>query len=207
MTLIFATNNLHKLHEVREKLRLSNSSVVVLSLSDIDFSDDLPETGNSLTSNALQKAETIFRKVSKNCFSDDTGLEIEALNGNPGVYSARYSERCAGSLKFDPKMSVSERNLCLVLEQMHGQTNRRACFRTVIALILEGKTHYFEGRVDGEIITEKRGIEGFGYDPIFCPDGYTQTFSELPLEMKNKISHRGKAIDALVEFLKINISK
>ncbi len=190
MTLIFATNNSHKLHEAREKLQLVNAPVEILSLSDIDFSEDLPETGNTLQANALQKAETLYKRVKRNCFADDTGLEIEALDGAPGVYSARYAgESCT----FDDNMN-------LVLSNMQGKSNRRACFRTVIALILDGNVHYFEGRVDGEILTEKHGAEGFGYDPIFRPDGYTETFAELPLEVKNRISHRGRALDAMVNF-------
>ncbi|MDR2906711.1 MAG: RdgB/HAM1 family non-canonical purine NTP pyrophosphatase [Bacteroidales bacterium] len=191
MTLIFATNNSHKLQEVREKLHTIHPHIQVVSLSEIGFSADLPETGHTLQANALQKAQTLYDHVSQNCFADDTGLEIEALNGEPGVYSARYAgEPCS-----------FEDNMNLVLSKMQGQTNRKACFKTVIALILDGQVHYFEGRVDGQILTEKHGAEGFGYDPIFRPDGYTETFAELPLDLKNQISHRGRALDAMVEWL------
>lgn len=191
MELIFATNNAHKLFEINEKLRLSNPKIRIVSLADIGFSDDIPETGTTLHENALQKAQTVYDRVSTNCFADDSGLEIEALNGEPGVHSAHY----AG----EPRSS--EDNINLVLSKMQGVTDRRACFKTIIALILDGQTHYFEGRVDGEILTEKYGTEGFGYDPIFRPDGYSQTFAELTLDEKNKISHRGRAVDELVKFL------
>ncbi|MDR0437733.1 MAG: RdgB/HAM1 family non-canonical purine NTP pyrophosphatase [Bacteroidales bacterium] len=199
MELIFATNNLHKLHEVKEKLRLSNSNIQVVSLSEIGFLQDIPETGTTLQANALQKAQTIYDFCGKNCFADDTGLEIEALNGEPGVYSARYAEMiCRGVARNAPTF---DDNISLVLSKLHGKTNRKACFKTVIALFWNGKIHYFEGRIDGEITTEKHGVEGFGYDPIFRPDGYQETFAELPLEIKNRISHRGRAVDELVKFL------
>jgi XTP/dITP diphosphohydrolase len=196
MTLIFATNNLHKLHEVREKLRMHHSNIEILSLADIGFSGDLPETGDTLQANALQKVQTLYERIGKtgHCFADDTGLEIEALNGEPGVYSARYAEMRGRGNSFDDNMN-------LVLSQMQGKSNRRACFKTVIALILNGEIYYFEGRIDGEITTEKHGTEGFGYDPIFRPDGYKETFAELPLEVKNKISHRGRATEGMVKFL------
>ena len=197
MTLIFATNNLHKLHEVQEKLRLANTKIRLVSLSEIGFFEDVPETGNTLHANALQKAQTIFDHVSANCFADDTGLEIEALNGAPGVYSARYAEM-HGAVTDHPTF---DDNINLVLSQMHGNPNRRACFKTVIALILDGQTHYFEGRVDGEILTERQGTDGFGYDPIFRPDGHEETFAEMALEVKNRISHRGRAVEKLVAFL------
>jgi XTP/dITP diphosphohydrolase len=191
MELIFATNNSHKLHEVREKLRFVDSNIRIISLSEIGYFRDIPETGNTLQANALQKAQTIHDFCRKNCFADDTGLEIEALSGEPGVYSARYAgEGCS----FDD-------NINLVLSKLHGKTNRRACFKTVIALISDGKTYCFEGRINGEITTEKHGAEGFGYDPIFRPNGYLKTFAELPLNEKNRISHRGRAIDALIDFL------
>jgi len=191
MELVFATNNAHKLFEVREKLRLSNSNIRIISLFEIGFSDILPETGTTLQENALQKTQTLYERISQNCFADDSGLEIEALNGEPGVNSAHY----AGEQR------SSEDNINLVLSRMQGATNRRACFKTIIALILDGKIHYFEGRVDGEITTEKHGTDGFGYDPIFRPDGYSQTFAELALEEKNKIGHRGRAVEKLVKFL------
>jgi XTP/dITP diphosphohydrolase len=207
MELIFATNNSHKLLEVKEKLRLTHSNIQVISLAEVGFLDEIPETGTTLQENALQKAQTVHdyaicRGEARLALSqkpdlipaivaDDTGLEIEALNGEPGVYSAHY----AG----EPRSS--ENNINLVWSKLQGKTNRRACFKTVIALILDGKTHYFEGRVDGEILLEKYGTEGFGYDPIFRPDGYQETFAELALDVKNKISHRGHAVDELVKFL------
>ncbi|MDR1951103.1 MAG: RdgB/HAM1 family non-canonical purine NTP pyrophosphatase [Bacteroidales bacterium] len=204
MKLIFATNNSHKLHEVQEKLRvrsgeacLATTQIKIVSLAEIGFSEDIPETGDTLQANALQKAQTIYNFCHQNCFADDTGLEIEALNGEPGVYSARYAERC-GVASNTPTF---DDNINLVLSKLHGKTNRKACFKTVIALILNGEIFYFEGRVDGEIITEKHGVEGFGYDPIFRPDGYKKTFAELPLDEKNQISHRARAVDKLVEFL------
>jgi XTP/dITP diphosphohydrolase len=201
MELIFATNNAHKLFEVREKLRLLNSDIKILSLSDIGFFDEIPETGNTLQENALQKAETVYEFISRRdaqlcvstmcVFADDSGLEIAALNNEPGVHSAHY----AG----EPRSA--ENNINLVLSNMQGMTNRKACFKTVIALILDEKTHYFEGRVDGEITTEKHGEKGFGYDPIFRPDGYQKTFAEFTLDEKNAISHRGRAVDALIKFV------
>jgi XTP/dITP diphosphohydrolase len=216
MKLIFATNNAHKLHEVREKLQICNPNIKVVSLSEIGFFDDIPETGTTLEANARLKAQAIYdfcRRDAMHCVStittaiiaDDTGLEIESLNGEPGVYSARYAEmqndegveRSRNAPTFDDNMN-------LVLSKLQGKTNRKACFKTVIALILDGKTHYFEGRVDGEITTEKHGTEGFGYDPVFRPSGYDETFAELALEEKNKISHRGRAVDELVRFLTKN---
>ena len=200
MELVFATNNAHKLFEVREKLRLQNSEIKILSLSDIGFFDEIPETGNTLQENALQKAQTVYefvaRRGTKFCaptivFADDSGLEIDTLNNEPGVHSAHY----AG----EPRSA--ENNINLVLSKMHEKTNREACFKTVIALILDGKTHYFEGRVDGEITTEKHGEKGFGYDPIFRPDGHQKTFAEFTLDEKNAISHRGRAVDALIKFV------
>jgi len=203
MELIFATNNSHKLFEVKEKLRLTHSKIQIVSLSEIGFSDEIPETGTTLQENALQKAQAVYDYVTCRgearlalssipaIVADDTGLEIEALNGEPGVYSAHY----AG----EPRSS--ENNINLVWSKMQGKINRKACFKTVIALILDGKTYYFEGRVDGEILFEKHGTEGFGYDPIFRPDGYQETFAELALDVKNEISHRGRAVDELVKFL------
>ncbi|MCL2682843.1 MAG: RdgB/HAM1 family non-canonical purine NTP pyrophosphatase [Bacteroidales bacterium] len=207
MELIFATNNLHKLHEVKEKLQLNNAKIQVISLSEIGFFNDIPETGITLQANALQKAQTIFDFCGKNCFADDTGLEIVALNGEPGVYSARYAERCWGEPCGRPSGSgvnpvpTFDDNINLVLSKLHGKINRKAYFKTVIALFWNGKIHYFEGRIDGEITSEKHGTEGFGYDPIFRPEGYQETFAELPLDEKNRISHRARAVDELVKFL------
>jgi XTP/dITP diphosphohydrolase len=220
MELIFATNNSHKLFEVKEKLRLINSNFRIFSLSDIGFENDIPETGSRLQENALLKAQTVYdfrvRALRQTqgtdtepieVFADDTGLEIEALNGEPGVYSAMYAEMYRGG-DITRNTPNFDDNINLVLSQLQGKTNRRACFRTVIALILNGTDcksapaiHYFEGRIDGEILTEKHGIDGFGYDPIFRPDGYKETFAELALDEKNRISHRGRAIDKLVTFL------
>jgi len=203
MELIFATNNSHKLFEVKEKLRLSDSDIRIISLSEIGFSSEIPETGTTLQENARQKMQTIYDFSHRNCFADDSGLEIEALNGEPGVYSSHYAERnnTVVELVETPVPVRSENNINLVLSKMQGKTNRRACFKTVIALILNGEIYYFEGRVDGEITTEKHGVDGFGYDPIFRPDGYNETFAELALEEKNRISHRGRAVDELVKFL------
>jgi len=189
MDLVFATNNKHKLQEIRSIL---NSSVNILSLKDIDCHEDIPETGNTLNANASQKANYIFKKYNINCFADDTGLEIEALNGEPGVFSARY----AGEDK------DSEKNMKKVLENLKDKTNRSARFRTVISLIIDGKELLFEGVINGHIIETPKGNRGFGYDPIFVPDGYNQTFAELGDEIKNKISHRAKAVEKLTEYIK-----
>ena len=189
MDLVFATNNKHKLQEIRSIL---NSSVNILSLKDIDCHEDIPETGNTLNANASQKANYIFKKYNINCFADDTGLEIEALNGEPGVFSARY----AGEDK------DSEKNMKKVLEKLKDKTNRSARFRTVISLIIDGKELLFEGVINGHIIETPKGNRGFGYDPIFVPDGYNQTFAELGDEIKNKISHRAKAVEKLTEYIK-----
>lgn len=189
MELIFATNNSHKLFEVKSIL---NSHIKILSLKDINCTDEIPETANTLEGNALQKAHFIYDRYKQNCFADDTGLEIETLNGRPGVYSARYAgEDC----NFDDNMNK-------VLNEMNGILNRKACFRTVIALILNGKEYLFEGKVDGEILKEKKGIVGFGYDPIFQPNGFNKTFAEMETDEKNRISHRGLSIQKLVNFLK-----
>ena len=262
--LVFATNNKHKLQEVREML---DGIVEIKSLSDIGLEGDIPETADTLDGNALQKAQWVYERTGADCFADDTGLEVEALGGRPGVYSARYAgEHCS----FDD-------NINKMLGEMKGETNRRACFRTVICLIENGKpvggdndnlnvnlnvnlnhnpndndnpndnllaqgsstrstgactvndnpndnvlrgshaqgsstratgdcteTRYFEGRVDGVILTERYGQEGFGYDPIFMPDRFAVSFAEMPLEVKNHISHRGRAVAKLVEYLTDN---
>ncbi len=198
MKIIFATNNSHKLSEIRDIL---GSEIEVLSLRDIQCDTDIPETGKTLEENALQKAQYIYDHYGLSVFADDTGLEVDALDGAPGVYSARY----AGGDGHD-----SEANMTKLLENMNGENNRKARFRTVIALLLKGKTceqpikHLFEGIVEGTIITERRGGEGFGYDPIFLPEGYDLTFAELGNEIKNTISHRARAVKKLVEFLKIS---
>jgi len=187
--LIFATNNKHKIIEVSDILR---DTVVIKSLSEIGLSGDIPETADTLEGNALQKAQWVYERTGADCFADDTGLEVEALDGRPGVYSARYAgEHCT----FDD-------NVNKMLHEMEGKENRRACFRTVICLLENGVPRYFEGRVDGVILTERYGKEGFGYDPIFMPDRFAVSFAEMPLEVKNRISHRGRAVAKLAEYLK-----
>ena len=191
MKLVFATNNKHKLQEVRD---IVGNRVEVLSLSDIDCSDDIPETADTLQGNALIKARHIYEKYGIDCFADDTGLEVEALDGAPGVYSARYAgEKCD-----------SEANMRKLLENLTGKSNRNAQFRTVIALIIDGKEMLFDGIVKGTIATEKRGDSGFGYDPIFIPEGHTESFAQMSGEMKNSMSHRFRATRQLGDFLKEN---
>lgn len=186
--LVFATNNPHKLKEVSDILK---EKVDIISLNDIQCHEDIPETADTLEGNALLKAKYIYNNYHLNCFADDTGLEIEALNNEPGVYSARY----AGTDK-NP-----EANMMKVLQQLENQSNRKARFRTVIALIMDGKTYLFEGIVNGTITKAKQGNAGFGYDPIFMPEGYEHTFAELGEEIKNNISHRAIAIKKLCDFL------
>lgn len=188
MKLVFATNNLHKLQEIKQ---LINDSIELFSLSDINCTDDIPENQETLEGNAAEKSFFIFNKYGMNCFADDTGLEIEALNGEPGVYSARY----AGEEK------SSENNINLVLEKMGEIKNRNARFRTVISLVIAGHEVQFEGLVNGQILKEKRGKTGFGYDPIFQPEESNLSFAEMPMEEKNKVSHRGRAVQKLVEYL------
>ncbi len=189
MKLVFATNNKHKLDEVRKIT--SHHPVEIVSLAEINCFDDIPETADTLEGNALQKAHYIQEKFGLNCFADDTGLEVEALNNAPGVYSARYA---------GPGHD-SEANMKKLLHKMEGKENRKARFRTVIALVWNGKTYTFDGIVNGTITTTKRGENGFGYDPIFIPEGYEQTFAELGNDIKNQISHRAKAVEKLDEFL------
>jgi len=186
--LIFATNNLHKLSEIQP---LIGDNFIIQSLKQIGCDEDIPETAPTLEGNALLKAQYVFDRFGKNCFADDTGLEIEALNGRPGVFSARYA---TDGHDF-------EANINKVLIELTGVENRKARFRTVIALIFDGSVHYFEGIVNGEIISERKGIKGFGYDPVFLPAGYDKTFAEMPLSEKNKISHRARAVNKLVDFL------
>lgn len=188
MKLVFATNNQHKLHEIKHLL---DDSIELLSLNDIGCYDDIPEDMDTLEGNAGQKSFFVYNKYGVNCFADDTGLEIEALNGEPGVYSARY----AGEAK-NP-----ENNMNLVLDKLSIINNRRARFRTVISLVINGHETQFEGIVDGHILKEKRGKTGFGYDPIFQPDESNLSFAQMSLEEKNKISHRGRAVQKLVEYL------
>lgn len=185
---VFATNNAHKLEEVTAILK---NKVELLSLNDINCHVDIPETADTLEGNALLKAQYIFENYQLDCFADDTGLEVEALNGAPGVYSARYAGDAHNS----------EANMKKLLQDMEGIENRKAQFRTVFALIIEGKEHLFEGIIKGEITRNRRGTTGFGYDPIFIPEGYTQTFAEMGTELKNKISHRALATEKLCKFL------
>jgi XTP/dITP diphosphohydrolase len=188
MKLVFATHNKNKLLEVRKLLA---DEIELLGLNDIECTEDIPETSDTIEGNAAQKALYVSKKYNINCFADDTGLEVEVLNGEPGVFSARYAD--------DQKNT--EDNMKKLLENLKGKTNRKARFKTVIALCLKGKTTFFEGIVNGVITHEKRGNQGFGYDPIFIPDGFKQTFAELSLSDKNKISHRGKAMNLLIEYL------
>jgi XTP/dITP diphosphohydrolase len=190
--LIFATNNLHKLTEIQS---LVGDTFILKSLLEIGCTEDIPETAPTLEGNALLKAQYIFDKYGSNCFADDTGLEIEALDGRPGVFSARYAT----------DEHDFEANIDKVLGELTDLENRKARFRTVIALIINGSVNYFEGIVNGEILKERKGIKGFGYDPVFLPDGYDQTFAEMPLTQKNKISHRARAVTKLVDFLKLKI--
>lgn len=163
----------------------------LISLDDLKFQDEIEETASTLNGNATIKSKTIFDRFQCDCFADDTGLEVEALNGEPGIHSARY----AG------EEHNFEANLVKLMKEMDGKENRKARFRTVISLFLDGKEHQFEGIVNGAIINERKGKEGFGYDPVFVPDGYTETFAEMDADLKNSISHRGKAFKKLCDFL------
>ena len=189
MQIVFATNNAHKLSEIRQIL---GHKIEVLSLSDIGCHDDIPAPGTTLEANALQKARYIRDKDGYDCFADDTGLEVDALGGEPGIYSARY----AGGEGHD-----SEANMQKLLQKLDGEDNRTARFRTVIALLQGNEQKLFEGIVNGTITREKSGAEGFGYDPIFMPDGYDQTFAELGMDIKNRISHRARATAQLAAYL------
>ena len=187
--IVFATNNKHKLDEIRKIL---SDKFEIVSLHDIGCDVDIPETGDTLEDNALMKAEYVKQHFGLDCFADDTGLEVEVLNGAPGVHSARYAEGTDHD---------SEANMDKLLRELGNNNNRKARFRTVIALLFNGETHLFDGIVNGNIISERHGTEGFGYDPIFVPDGYEQTFAELGMEIKNQISHRARAVNKLAVFL------
>ncbi|MEO6851903.1 MAG: non-canonical purine NTP diphosphatase [Mucilaginibacter sp.] len=187
--LVFASNNRHKLEEIAAK---TGNDIQLLTLADIGCNDDIEETGTTFKENASIKSHYIFEKYNLNCFGDDSGLEIDALNGEPGVYSARYAGEHGNH----------DANMVKVLEKLAGIENRRARFKTVISLLWNGEEHFFEGTVEGTIRHERSGTHGFGYDPIFQPDGYAITFAEMSLEEKNKISHRAKAVEKLVGFLK-----
>ena len=208
--IVFATNNTHKLQELRQMI---GDHYEVLGLADIGCHEDIPETGQTLEENALMKAEYIYNKYHLSCFADDTGLEVEALDGAPGVYSARYASMASNTSDTSPASHDSEANMARLLRELANNNNRKARFRTVIALIEKkdvcpcGCTsiklvHKFEGIVNGEITTEKSGAEGFGYDPIFRPDGYDKTFAELGSDIKNQISHRARATQKLAEYLR-----
>lgn len=188
MELVFATNNKHKVREISDLL---DSNFSILGLADLNITEDIPEEAETLEENALFKARFVHEKTGKNVFADDTGLEVNALGGAPGVYSARYAGE---SKSFDD-------NIEKLLREMHGANDRSARFRTVIALILDGTEYLFEGTIEGEIIRERRGTGGFGYDPVFLATGYDRTFAEIPLGEKNKISHRAKAMRQLLDFL------
>ncbi|MCD4772911.1 MAG: non-canonical purine NTP diphosphatase [Bacteroidales bacterium] len=188
MDLVFATNNQHKIKEIKS---LIDKSFNIFSLEDIGFKDDIPETNPTIEGNASQKSFYIYKKYKINCFADDTGLEIKSLNGKPGVYSARYAgDECD-----------SEKNMKRVMEELLGKEDRSARFRTIISLIINGEEKTFEGIVNGKILNRKKGKDGFGYDPIFLPDGYDLSFAEMSLEEKNKISHRARATKRLIEYL------
>lgn len=188
MELVFATNNAHKLNELRA---IAGDRFSIVSLKELGCFDEIPETGETLIENALQKATYIYDRFHCNCFADDTGLEIEALNGSPGVYSARYAgEHCS-----------FQDNITKVLNELQGITNRKACFKTVIALILDEQHYCFEGKIEGEITNTEKGTNGFGYDPVFKPLGYDKTFAEMTDIEKNSISHRALAAIALNDFL------
>ena len=197
MKIVFATNNQHKLQEIREIL---GDQFEILSLADIGCHEDIPETGNTLEANAHQKAEYVFDHYHIDCCADDTGLEVDALGGAPGVHSARYAEGTDHN---------SEANMAKLLRELGDNDNRKARFRTVISLIqMEGgnpvcsREYQFEGVVEGRIDREKHGSEGFGYDPVFIPEGYDKSFAELGEEIKNQISHRARAVKKLAEWLK-----
>jgi XTP/dITP diphosphohydrolase len=187
--LVFATNNRHKLDEIR---KITGDDIVISGLSEMGIKEDIPEEEPTLEGNAAFKARYIFEKYGHDCFADDTGLEVETLDGRPGVKSARYAgpECIAGN------------NIRKLLKELDGKDNRKARFRTIIALVWKGVEYHFEGIVNGVIIDGKRGTDGFGYDPVFLPEGYDQTFAEMPMDLKNRISHRGIATVKLVTFLK-----
>ena len=188
MQLVAASNNKNKIKEIKQFLP---SSINLMSLMDIECLEDIPETSDTIKENAIQKAQYVYDNYGFNCFADDTGLEVDALNGEPGVYSARY----AGEQK------NADDNMNLLLSKLQDKHDRNARFITVIALIIDGKLKCFEGIVEGKITRKKSGEEGFGYDPIFQPNGYNCTFSEMSIKEKNQISHRGKAVKKLIEYL------
>lgn len=188
MKLVFATNNKHKLQEIRA---IAGKFFEIVSLQELGCYDEIPETGETLEDNAVQKAQYIYEKYGQNCFADDTGLEIEELDWAPGVITARFAgDQCS-----------PDDNIRKTLELMQGKTNRYAVFRTVIACIIDGEEYLFEGAVEGTIATEKMGDQGFGYDPIFIPMGFETSFAQMPMSIKNTISHRGRATAEFLKFL------
>ena len=187
LELVFATHNLHK---VKEVAAIIGSRFIIKSLSDLSFFEDIPETADTISGNALQKARFVFSRFHCNCFADDTGLIVEALDNRPGVYSARYAGENASY----------EDNVRKLLKELEGKTNRKAAFVTVIAVIIDGKEHLFEGRIEGEIIKETRGTGGFGYDPVFLPAGSELTFAEMEESLKNKMSHRAVALNKMLGY-------
>ena len=194
MQFTFASNNAHKLEEIVAQLK--GTDIEILSLKESGIHAELPETGDTLEANAFEKANTVYSKFGLNCFADDTGLEVEELNGDPGVYSAMYAGNGASY----------EQNVNKLLEEMKGKTNRKARFRTIISLVMDATEFRFEGIVEGKILESPRGTQGFGYDPVFVPDGFNETFAEMTAEQKNKISHRGRAVEKLVKFLKEDLA-
>jgi len=188
LKVVFASHNKHKKQEVADIL---GNSVELIDLEDLNCSEDIPETQDSLQGNALQKARFVHEKYGLNCFADDTGLEVEALNGAPGVHSARYA---------GPACNFED-NMDKLLLELQGKENRRARFRTVVALLLDGREYFFDGRVEGEILRQKAGNKGFGYDPLFRPEGYELSFAQLEPEQKNRISHRAEAVQKMARFL------
>ncbi len=189
ISLVFASANAHKVAELRQLM--AHLPIQLLSLADIGFTADIPETANTLEGNALIKASAIATSYALPCFADDTGLEVEALGGRPGVFSARYAGEPSDSAK----------NRSKLLQEMQGKVNRQAQFRTIICLLLAGKTYYFEGKVEGTILEHEQGNGGFGYDALFQPNGYDQSFAAMPTALKNSISHRGRAVEQLIEAL------
>lgn len=192
MKIVFATNNTHKLDELR---RITGGKIEILGLKDICCDVDIPETGDTLQANALQKARYVHEHYGMDCFADDTGLEVDALGGAPGVRSARYAPGDGHD---------SAANMALLLKNMYGIDDRKARFRTVIALIIDGKEHLFEGKVEGDILEAPAGTGGFGYDPVFRPQGWTRTFAEASPDEKNAVSHRGRAVRKLLDFFNEN---
>ena len=194
MEIIFATGNAHKAIEAQKAL---GDTFTLIMPKELGLTEEIPENGDTLQANAIEKAEYLWKKFGKNCFADDTGLEVDALGGAPGVYSARYAGPEKGSeANMDKLLSELQ-----AAEQAGGEISRAARFRTVVALILDGELHLFNGVLEGSIAKERSGSQGFGYDPVFIPDGYSKTLAEISLEEKNAISHRGKAMRALAEFL------